>query len=236
MAVKMNIHRVLFKLPDVLEANSIYLVAKEEYIPSFCDYATPEYIKRYFCPESWFGYGCGGALTPAPQKLMDMYVVGNDTTDPLHVINTDEINWKIKLAIGGALQNLSRIEVVPDIAARDALPTDKNKMVMVLDASADPTVNSGSATYVLDVSATDASGNPSPTWYKISEYESLDQVFTWDMIQGKPLSLPVDIDDAVAKRHTHANKAILDVLSDGGNNVLVYNGKVVTVSFTLQDW
>lgn len=55
-----------------------------------------------------------------------------------------------------------------DITARDALEAGmtKNSFVMVADASADPTVDAGSALYFRNVSTS--------TWTKVAEYESMD--------------------------------------------------------------
>jgi hypothetical protein len=51
---------------------------------------------------------------------------------------------------------------------------------------------------------------------------------TWSAITGKPTSLVVDIDDAVAKKHAHANKVELDKLTDGDHDVRNDNPHVVT--------
>lgn len=70
----------------------------------------------------------------------------------------------------------TEMRVVADIAARDALKTEgiqNGKYVIVVDASGDPTVNSGSATYVYQ--GPEYGGND---WVKVSEAEVLDLDFT----------------------------------------------------------
>lgn len=50
----------------------------------------------------------------------------------------------------------------------------------------------------------------------------------WSKITtGKPTSAVADIDDAVANRHTHANKAILDLFTDPTSERLVYNSREI---------
>jgi len=63
------------------------------------------------------------------------------------------------------------VTIVEDIAERNAIIAEQRftgMRVVVLDATADPTVNSGGATYILKSGQTDAD------WYKTSEEESMD--------------------------------------------------------------
>ncbi|TLX65059.1 hypothetical protein DN820_01730 [Stutzerimonas nosocomialis] len=125
------------------------------------------------------------------------------------LINQALANWG-----GGAASTLS---IVADIAARDTLieALDANAMILVVDASGDPTVEAGSALY--------AYADDTDTVYKIAEYESMDVVVQWSEIEGRPQSTPAQIDNAVSQAHSHANKAVLDELSDTGNE-LYYRG------------
>lgn len=108
------------------------------------------------------------------------------------------------------------MEVVADITARDALNPTKNTAALVLNATGDVTVAAGSAMYVWVQSNT--------AWTKVSEFESLDLTLNWASIANKPTSSVANIDDAVTKRHTHANTAALDLLTADGNGQLMYNG------------
>ena len=64
------------------------------------------------------------------------------------------------------------------------------------------------------------------TWHKVTEYESLDLVLSWDNIAGKPSAPAEAIDSAVTFSHIHENMDVLDQLSDVGGK-LQYNGEDV---------
>ena len=116
------------------------------------------------------------------------------------------------------------------------------QLVMVVDASDDPTVTSGWAIYRRLSSAVDLSQLAS--WQKIAENESMDLVLNWANLADKPSSLVADIDDAVTKRHEHANKAALDLLNGSASDAAVvslsYNGFALSfekdvTTFTVAD-
>lgn len=118
-----------------------------------------------------------------------------------------------------ALAANTTLRFADDIAGRDALigkdliPGD---IVVVADASADETVDSGGARYVYDTTG---------TFRKISEDESMDIVCSWEHLQDKPDSTPAQIDLAVAKQHVHDNIETIVHLSDDGENNLLFKGK-----------
>jgi hypothetical protein len=121
--------------------------------------------------------------------------------------------------IAAQLAQLNRVEIVANNAARDALAgNDRNQLVLSLDATADATVAAGAALYVFR--------NSDNSWIKVSEYEGLDVTVTWASITGKPASAVALIDDAVTKRHTHANQAVLDKWSESGG-LPQYDGQPV---------
>lgn len=66
--------------------------------------------------------------------------------------------------------------VVDDIAARDKLDKYSGLHALVVDATADTTVETGGAEYVYDGSK----------WVKISELKDLDMVVEWENIQNRP--------------------------------------------------
>lgn len=160
----------------------------------------------------------------AESPLMDIYLTNSDATDVRHILTKADISSLITTS----LQSYSFIEVVADITARDALNPTKNIAALVLNATGDVTVAAGSAMYVW-VQANTA-------WTKISEFESLDLTLTWASITGKPTSSVANIDDAVAKRHTHANTAVLDLLGVDGNGQLTYNGVNIGLVLAAADW
>lgn len=143
--------------------------------------------------------------------------------------NSAMINALINDALAGWSGNASSLEIVADIAARDALVAtlDVNAMILVVDASADATVTSGSALYAYGASNT--------TVYKLAEYESMDVVLQWSSIVGGPSSTPAQIDTAVSQSHTHANKATLDLLGADADG-LTYNGAGVSSRWATNNW
>jgi hypothetical protein len=101
------------------------------------------------------------------------------------------------------------------------------ELVMVTDASEDPTVEAGWAIYRRLTNATDLTDLAS--WQKIAEKESLDVVVSWENLKDKPTSTVSAIDAAVTNSHTHANKAVLDKLSEQ-DGVLCYDGLPVAMA------
>lgn len=143
--------------------------------------------------------------------------------------NSAMINALIDQALANWSGAASTVSIVADIAARDALiaTLDANAMILVVDASADPTVTQGSALY--------AYAADTDTTYKIAEYESMDVVLNWSDIVGGPTSTPVQIDNAVSLAHSHANKATLDKLGEDAEGLL-FNGVGVGGRWATNNW
>lgn len=143
--------------------------------------------------------------------------------------NSAMINALVSQALLDFEETANRMTIVADIAARDAevLGKTKNLLILVLDASADTTVNSGSALYAFDAAT--------KLCHKVSEYESMDVVVSWADIKNRPTSTVTQIDDTVSKAHTHTNKAVLDSIGDVGGN-LTYKGESVTSLWNSKDW
>lgn len=160
----------------------------------------------------------------AESPFAELYFTSSDGQDIRHIINKTEIQTLINQSVA----EFSNLEVVADIAARDALTPDRNILVLVVDASADATVESGGATYVYTQAST--------SWTKIAEYESMDITLTWANIQGKPSSTVGAIDDAVSKAHTHANATKLDKIGEDGDGNLTYGGAAVGPVLTVANW
>jgi len=156
--------------------------------------------------------------------LVEVYVTGSTGSIVKRVLKESDV----QTLIDDSIASLSSINVVNDITTRNALNPSANQIVLVLDASDDATVNSGAATYVYRLSTT--------TWIKISEYESMDLVINWTDIQGRPTSTVANIDDAVAKRHTHANKTELDKIGEDGGGNLTYSGALPVIAWNSVGW
>lgn len=145
-------------------------------------------------------------------------------------------------------------EIVDDIAARNALSPTKNILCLVLDASADSTVNTGSALYAYELTAS--------TWHKVSEYESLDlsglmtsfniQVgggATETISQGETINfvagsanitivrsgntLTFDVSGGAA--HSHSNLTQLNNIGQDGDGDMTYSGTNV-MKWTSTSW
>jgi hypothetical protein len=100
--------------------------------------------------------------------------------------------------------------------------------VYVINATGDNTVTAGGATYLY---------NPTTeAWVKASESESMDVVMSWANLTGKPTSAVVDIDDAVTKRHAHANAAQLAKIGEDGGGSMTYNGTLVGANWANAAW
>jgi hypothetical protein len=157
-----------------------------------------------------------------------MYFTSSDGLDVRHVISKDEIQSMINQYVVNATSELTEIKIVADIAARNALNLTANGLCLVLDATADATIAAGAALYVYDAVGLQ--------WTKVAEYESMDVQLLWSAIQGRPTSSVAAIDDAVAKAHTHTNKAQLDKISEDGGGNLMYNGAYPKAPLDAEQW
>lgn len=163
-------------------------------------------------------------IAPASKpNYVEIYVT-NSTGVARRVINEDDINTLVSNAITAA----NEIIIVADIAARNALNPTKVMYVFVENATADPTVTSGGATYIYKLSTS--------SWIKISEAESLDVVLNWNNIVGKPSSSPAQIDAAVANSHTHTNKTQLDKVGEDAGGNFTYNGNIPYTKWETTTW
>jgi hypothetical protein len=165
-------------------------------------------------------------IAPASNPdLVEIYVTSATGAAPhRHVINKTEI----QTMIDNSIQTASRLTIVADITARNALAPTKEVYVYVTNATGDATVASGGATYLY---------NPTnSTWIKTSEAESMDYVVSWASIIGKPTSTPAQIDDAVSKTHSHANKTQLDLVGQNAAGELTYNGTQVKTEWSSTEW
>lgn len=165
-------------------------------------------------------------VAPASKpNYVEMYVTSADGSQARRIINSDDIQAMIDASVASVSGGL---EIVADIAARNALSPTNGKYVLVLDASADPTVNRGAASYVWRAATSE--------WIKLTEYESMDMTITWAMIQGGPTSAPSAIDAAVANSHTHANMTQLDKVGEDANGDFTYDGNPPRARLETAGW
>jgi len=143
--------------------------------------------------------------------------------------NSAMISAIVQAALAEQAAADSQLAIVDDIIARDALTATLagNAMILVIDASADATVASGSALYAWDYTGAVS--------YKVAEYESLDVVVQWSSISGRPTSTVAQIDAAVSQGHSHSNKAVLDKISEDGDGML-FDGVPVSSAWSTANW
>ena len=158
---------------------------------------------------------------PGKPDYVEMYVTNNDGSAARRIINEADVQAMIAAAVAAAGQ----LAVVADIHARDSIPSPKGE-VYVIDAAADGTVASGGARYLYH----------NGQWIKTAETESMDLALAWAALQDKPSSPVASIDDAVAKRHTHANKTQLDKIGEDGAGNLTYGGQPVKTAWDSTGW
>lgn len=131
-----------------------------------------------------------------------------------------DMQTRIRTIERGLAGNTST-RVVETIAERDALtgviPGDR---AVVLDATADASVEKGGAEYIW----MPAKGDAAPYWRKLSEEESQDVVLLWENLRDKPTQ-PVDkLDAAALLAHAHANLSVLDRLDRDEGGRLTIDG------------
>ncbi|MEM4958602.1 MAG: hypothetical protein QXX12_01860 [Nanopusillaceae archaeon] len=161
---------------------------------------------------------------PNENTYAEIYITGLTGNVVRRLPNKEDIENLILSYIS----NANELYIVDTITDRNNLNLNKNAFVLVLDASADPTVDTGSALYVYRVSTGE--------WIKVAEYESMDVVITWDKIQEKPTSSPQDIDDAVAKRHMHSNLTQLNKIGEDANGNFMYNNQYPVIVWNTAEW
>lgn len=156
-------------------------------------------------------------------NYVEVYVTNADGSAARRVLNEADITALISAQVSA----VSQIQVVADIAARDALAPSSTVYVYVRNATGDATVTAGGATYLFDVANT--------AWVKVSESESMDLSLSWAAISGKPSSSAANIDDAVTKRHSHANMTELNKVGEAGGE-LTYSGVQVKTEWSSNGW
>lgn len=125
-------------------------------------------------------------------------------------------------------QTNQELFVVNDIAERDAVDSERNFLVFVLDATADPNLGGGEALYFYIASLV--------KFVCIYQSKQIQRELDWSKLVNGPNSSPSQIDDAVRNTHTHENKNVLDGLGTE-DDLLTYKGKLVsTVIFVESNW
>lgn len=177
-------------------------------------------------PASLEAYSVYYVAPAGTTDYVEIYVSSADGLSARRVINEADVRTLISEEMSG----LAEIHVYDTITARDEAGVTESQFAFVVDASEDETVSAGGASYVYNKTAA--------TWVKTSESESMDLIFNWDKIVGKPTSTASAIDDAVVKAHTHINKTSLDKIGQDVDGNLTYDGKTIAGStqWTTTNW
>lgn len=175
-------------------------------------------------PSTLEGHSIYLVAPAAKPDYVEMYVTNADATAVRRVITEQDVINLIN-ASGSAG---SGIQIVNDIAARNALTPVNGQLVYVLNATGDPTVANGAASYIWKADTSE--------WIKLTEFESMDVIVQWSNIQGAPTSSPSAIDAAVANSHTHANMTELNKIGEDGNGNFTYNGQPPRARLEVAGW
>ena len=134
------------------------------------------------------------------------------------------------------------LQIVNTIAERNALTPTGNLPVYVKNATGDPTVLTGGAFYLYELSTT--------TWIKLSEMESMEIIQSWENVTGKPTVFPADLNTVATgltetsgtmsatdsiltlfgKIKNHISNFVLNVLNVTLTGLSTVSGGVITAS------
>ena len=164
-------------------------------------------------------------LVPSPTSgFLDIYISNAAGTEVKKTPTVDHITNMI----ASALANYGNTIVVANITERNDLELLAVTQVYVIDATGDPTVETGAAVYLY---------NPvGDTYTKIQELATIDAIVNWSSIQGKPTSSVANIDDAVNKRHSHANLTSLNKIGEDAEGFPTYGGNNFHILLSEAGW
>lgn len=156
---------------------------------------------------------------------VEIYVTDTSGSKAKRVLNEDDVQALIVSELG-SFTGPTELEVFDTIADRDDTTPEAVSYAYVVDASADPTVESGGASYIYNAKSSE--------WVKTSGSDIPDLALDWDSIKGRPSSTPTQIDQAVSQAHTHDNKEFLDKVGEDEAGDFTYGG--VKVSAGSAQW
>jgi hypothetical protein len=125
----------------------------------------------------------------------------------------------------------------PDIPTMlNSDPVYPGLLCFVLDATADPTVDTDWAIYKRTTYPDQTDFEQG--WEKVADHESLDIAVTWEALQKiLPQSSPEDIDDMVSHMHSHDNKSTLDGITESSDpDHFAYKGEEVALRKDVSHW
>lgn len=125
-------------------------------------------------------------------------------------------------------QTNKELFVVNNISERDAIDSEDNFLVFVLDTTDDPSIGGGEALYFYITSLS--------KFVCIYQSKYIQKELDWSKIINGPNSSADLIDAAVSKTHVHENKNVLNDLSSQGDCLEFKGQPVATVVFIESNW
>ena len=169
-----------------------------------------------------------------PEGGLEIWLSTNDGSNAYRTLN--EVDVMTMMADNASTVTDTYIKSTIADRNNGTYPAGKFSYVYTLDATGDATVTSGGALYLYNPSVIGQPGYvEGQEWIKLSEQESMDVIIDWDNIQNKPSSTIAEIDAAVAAKHTHDNKLILDKFDESIGGEVTYNGKELRGSYLTTD-
>lgn len=157
-------------------------------------------------------------IVQAAGGFAELYFTGNDVSTIARGVTKQDVETAVAQAIGG----FADIKFVQNIAERDSITWTQSGMVLVFDASGDPSVTQGAAAYLYQFST--------GTFTKIYELESIDIVPRWDNLVGRPNSSAAAIDAAVDASHSHSDLPTLEMYGKNEGDSPVFGDKLLVTA------
>lgn len=188
----------------------------------------------------------GELITFYPRTLAKQVVSGNKTMED-HVYSTSHVLSSEKQAMINAgkpsgyvvldenglipMDNMNRSMRIIEVEFEniDDMLTNSSyvmhgTLVMVIDATGDPTVEEGWAIYRRDTES-DEYWNLNSGWKKVLENESIDIDMTYENMPDRPDASASDADAMVRMAHSHKDNGLLELIGEDNNGNVTYNGE-----------
>lgn len=162
-----------------------------------------------------------------PSLPLSAYVT--DKTNQLRTLfSVDIVNNVVQQAVQDGVKGRPLSFIVANLTERDVLQPADNAVVLVHENSYLPIDKPQGRMFYFYAHAT-------KEWFSIASGSNA--VVSWETISGKPASPASHIDDAVAKRHDHSNKGVLDRFGENEKGQATYNDKLLAnVRLTTADF
>ena len=172
------------------------------------------------------------AITPSTMYILkspasavaEVYFSNTDGTQLVPGVTEQFISDKFASLLSSGM---GEIQIVDTINDRNRTSKNGNCLIMVIDATGDGFGSTGTTLYLYRAI--------NSSYFRISSFDENQNAIGntggtgpvwWDMVQGRPVSTPEQIDQAVQDRHSHGNKDTLDRIGVTPDGVLTVDGKI----------